>query len=715
MKKLLILCLSVVLVFACVTLTACDDCTFGHEWGEWEETKPLTCVAQGEQTRTCAVCGEQEMQLFGEVAGHKPTEIPAKAATCTESSYTAGSVCSVCNTVLQEPQVGAQGALGHQFDESKLNYFTYTECSNGCGTYKVLESKNIYADDFVYDFDADKKAEIDGLYNQLIALLDGTAAEISGEEFDKKFEEYDDFVTYVQFQYQVGQVLNDYYATPATQQAYSTINEYYYETVANYYGLFQLIYDSPVYSTYFYQGWTPAEIAEVLELAESYDAESRTEAEKIKEEYNQWMASHRDGLYKASITDRNALYDIYKRLVTANNNIATKAGYDNYMDYAYANVYDRDYTPADVANMREYVRTYIGPLASQIQKESEAYKSVKLNDASQWFFNTYNKSYVFRDLADVGANANRINAVINSRQSLHDYYTFLSENANSQHTSFSKALSDLFENGNYFLGESSEVTAYAWYIYDLDLPILLFSEDYRSSFTFVHEFGHYYQFIYNGKLGVSMDHDETQSQGDEMLYLAYLKEHMPAGVEDGFKGLELAQLEDMLLYTVVATAVDEFEYLVYSGATTYNGSPIAGTKVEGGAVVTDYTKLFQTVMNSYCEGISQYYWSYVVFNSPAYYISYAMSALPSVEIYAKAGIEGLEAARDSYLKLFTFSDEEQFVETEVTYDEEGTAHYTKSIKEGVTYQSILNWADLNGPFQEDLYKTIKQFFDARNQ
>lgn len=715
MKKLLILCLSVVLVFACVTLTACEDCAFGHEWGEWQETKPLSCVEQGEQTRTCAVCGETETQLFGEPAGHTPTEIPAKAATCSEPSYTEGTICSVCNTVLQEPQVGTQAAVGHQFDESKLNYFTYTECSFGCGTYKILESKNVYEDDFVYDFNEDKKAEIEGIYNQLIALLDGSAAEISGEEFDEKFEEYDDCVYYIQFQYQVAQVLNDNYATAETQQAYSTINEYYYETIAKYYGLFQLIYDSPVYSTYFYKGWDAAEIADILELAASYDAESRTDAEKIKEEYTEWLSRNKNGLYSASTSEKNALFDIYNRLVIANNNIATKAGYDNYMDYAYENVYERDYTPADVANMREYVRTYIGPLASQILNESDAYDSVVLDEASQWFFNTYNKNYVLRDLADVGSSANRINAVINSRQSLYEYYTFLSENANSQHTSFVKALSDLFENGNYFLGESDDLTAYAWYIYNLDLPILLFSEGYRTSFTFVHEFGHYYQFIYNGTLGVSMDQDETQSQGDEMLYLAWLKQNMPEGVEDGFKGLELEQLEDMLLSIIMSTAVDEFEYLVYSGATTYNGKPITGVKIEGGAVVTDYTKLFQTVLNSYCSGQSQYYWSYVVFNNPAYYISYAMSALPSLEIYAKANVDGLNAARDSYLKLFTFSDEEQFVETEVSYDDDGTPQYSKSIKDGVTYQSILNWAGLSGPFQDDLYKTIKQFFDSRNQ
>ena len=100
------------------------------------------------------------------------------------------------------------------------------------------------------------------------------------------------------------------------------------------------------------------------------------------------------------------------------------------------------------------------------------------------------------------------------------------------------------------------------------------------------------------------------------------------------------------------------------------------------------------------------YWAYVVFDQAGYYISYAMSALPSLEIYAKAANEGLEAARESYIKLFTFSDNEAFMDVDQYGD--------PFIKNDVTYQQILNWAGLKGPFEAELYQTIRQAFLGSN-
>ena len=97
------------------------------------------------------------------------------------------------------------------------------------------------------------------------------------------------------------------------------------------------------------------------------------------------------------------------------------------------------------------------------------------------------------------------------------------------------------------------------------------------------------------------------------------------------------------------------------------------------------------------------YWAHVVFDSSAYYISYAMSALPCLELYAIAGNDGIDAARDSYIKLFTFSSNDDFIATDSFGDKYVTA----------TYQQVLNWAGLKGPFQEDLYKEIQEYFESR--
>ena len=685
-----------------------------------------TCTKSGTtKGHVCMICnavldGVEEVPALG----HSTVEIPAVGATCTEPAYSAGSKCERCNEVFVAPEISAP-ALGHSFDEASLNYVTYTACDRECGAYKILGSRNVYENDFVFDFDDTKISEIDGTYNDIMEVLAGTGEVLTGEEFDELFEIYDEQISYVQFQYQVARVFNDISYTLETREDFNKVSEYYNKAIENYYGLFKAIYESDQYSEYFFRDWTEDEIQEVLELADSYDADNRTAADDITEAYEDLMAEM-GSLKDATQAQRLALFDLYSQLIVANNNIAQTAGYQNYMEYAYANIYERDYSPADVAAMRGFVRQYIGPIVEQVATEYTAWNNAYQanggwkTDEGAWYYSQFKSDYIWRDMAEVPDDAkkpNRINAIVQSRQNLVDYYRFLSENTSDAHDSFYGSLCDLFENGNYFLGTNPNRTAYTWYIYQLELPIMLFTTEYKDSFTFVHEYGHYYQRVYNGGLSVPMDHDETQSQGNEMMYLAWLRAHMPAGVDEGFEILELEQLINMLGSIVLSTAVDEFEYLAYTGATEYNGLPIATVQLADGSSVVDYAKLYEDILCTYWEDIGSFfntgYWSYVVFDQAAYYISYAMSALPCLEIYAKAGVDGLAAARDSYVKLFTFGDEEQFVQTDETVLEDGTILVDRYLKDGVTYQTILNWAGLNGPFQEELYQTIQAFFAAR--
>ena len=44
----------------------------GHTWGEWEVSKKASCFADGEETRTCSVCGETETRVLPAGAEHCP-------------------------------------------------------------------------------------------------------------------------------------------------------------------------------------------------------------------------------------------------------------------------------------------------------------------------------------------------------------------------------------------------------------------------------------------------------------------------------------------------------------------------------------------------------------------------------------------------------------------------------------------------------------------
>ena len=221
--------------------------------------------------------------------------------------------------------------------------------------------------------------------------------------------------------------------------------------------------------------------------------------------------------------------------------------------------------------------------------------------------------------------------------------------------------------------------------------------------VFVHEFGHYFNNIYNHGIDISMDHDETQSQGDEMLFLAYLSELLTAnGEQEQFSGLEAAQMLNSLQTILLATAVDEFEEAVYSGY--YAGDNLRiKTMLENGPVAkTSYDLLFQLISEDY--GLNDLYnpiyWRYVCIEAPGYYISYAMSLIPSISVYAKYCESGYEAAKEAYLKLFTFSDNPKMAHIDVAGD----------MLCDVDYADVLKYCGLMSAFDEKTYKSLYEIY-----
>jgi hypothetical protein len=127
------------LLSACATEDTCK-----HEFGSFQTVKVATCTENGLVSRTCALCGEEELvevdalphdivtleaveptctqtgKTLGEACAvcsavitpqnelpileHTPKAIPAKAATCTSEGATDGLVCAVCDLVLTEPE-----------------------------------------------------------------------------------------------------------------------------------------------------------------------------------------------------------------------------------------------------------------------------------------------------------------------------------------------------------------------------------------------------------------------------------------------------------------------------------------------------------------------------------------------------------------------------------------------------------------------------------
>ena len=398
------------------------------------------------------------------------------------------------------------------------------------------------------------------------------------------------------------------------------------------------------------------------------------------------------------------LYEAYAKYVAANNAIAAQYNgkYANFMDYSYANDYGREYTPEDVATMRNLVRTKIAPALIKIYGQIRNAKG--FYDSNYNFYAGMEDDYDFYAALSFESlftpDEDYPQGAYDAVNYIGNYFKYLNNGKTGDDAiDFYGEVNKLFKNGNYFTSDNGEEGAYTYYIQNKNTPIMYFDDSYDSyygysystAFTFVHEFGHYYADVYSAGADFSMDHAETHSQGDEMMFLAWLASNCPKGAEYGYKLLQAYQLYNILNTIVQATIVDEFEQAVYSN--TYGEG-----EFKNGIQSAAYAKRYKAILDSYGTGMSDLlgedYWTYVVVDNSAYYISYAMSALPSLELFVKA-TSNLDTAREAYFKLFT-----------CVYDEASDADSDGE----VTYSEALAYAGLDSPFSQSMYDAISQYF-----
>ena len=589
-------------------------------------------------------------------------------------------------------------AYGHSFTFSETDYFGMVTCNNeNCEHASRKESERIYADKFVYTFDENKQAEIDGRYQSMLDILGsvekydqgshayekGSALYQENQEFEAIFNAFYDDLMYLVEQYQYAYVFYCVDSTDKNTTAYETISEYRTDAISDFYALYRLIYESKFREYFFDQhegGWTDEDIEATLIMSDSYGGDEYAEVNK-------------------NISDIEIAYDaikspdkseevpvLYENFVKYNNQIAQLAGYDNYPEYAYANVYGRDYTPQDVATMRSYVKSY--------------FKNTYLKIYSNYYRVMTSGGVLQGTIESKYYNALTEDSVFNSKMAtdlIKGYFETMQSDAGvagAKEIDFYHHANELFKNGNYYTGKYEG--AFNYWIPAQETSILYFGPDsYSGAFTFVHEFGHYYNGIYNQGISMSYDLEETHSQANEMMFLSYLEDALPkATLKKIYDKIYYDNVFNMFAIIMLATAVDEFEYCVYTN-TTPEGEPANYT-------AQDYDRLFEEIMASYgiADSLNTSYWRFVTIHAPSYYISYAMSALPCIELLTVAETEGFEVAQAKYFKFFTFTDDS----TIVTEDEVGDKVIT------IGYGDTLGYIGLHSIFDEALYSTISNYF-----
>ena len=436
---------------------------------------------------------------------HKFLAYRSEDPTCT----TPGTIKYICATCFADKVEENAPALGHAMSEfveaSRITFCT----REGCAHTQLAEGNGKYAETLAFTFNEEDKALLEAKHSALLAIFEGAEdydparhglAEEGAlaEEYAAAkalYDEYSDLIDETNAQRAIAETLYlcDH-RNQEVEQRFNDIQAYYTDLVAKFYALSQPWYDS-MFREFFFEGATEEEINEFLVGSNAYADEEftalRNRNDEIELEFN--------GLADAGSDDK--VPALYAEFVANNAQMAEILGYENYLEYAYADIYERDYTYQDAAQFIGYVKKYLVPIFNASCENWIKATNVFYSDATVDTYNSVVSNSFFEDVF--------ANTLFNDY--LDDMDMAFTSNADKTY-SFSDAFNDLFTDGNLFRGTYE--SAYVDYIQDIELPIVYFGEGYDSTSTVAHEFGHYMNAIYNGdSYKQSFDLCETHSQG----------------------------------------------------------------------------------------------------------------------------------------------------------------------------------------------------------
>lgn len=349
-------------------------------------------------------------------------------------------------------------------------------------------------------------------------------------------------------------------------------------------------YDKALQQTYLYKGqeWSEAQ----LQTDDTLSPEARAEI--------------RRGLLQKQ---NEAAGKIFVELVQLRTEIAKRRGYDNYADYAYAEIYARDYDYQNVQKLYHEVKTYLLPIEIQLLHTLEDISSFPTLSGEE-ILNAMQPH--MRQIAP----------------ELEESFQYL-----RQHH-----LYDIDPAPNKYPGGYTTSLPYYGAAFILNSP----NGTVQDYSTMIHEFGHFNAYYTNTESPLwsveNLDTAEVQSQGLELLFVDYADEALGTAYGDSFRDFSV---HNMLYSVSDGCMYDEFQQAVYR---------------QPDMTLEEINQLFFDISQEYgyvYENMEDsYYWVEIphTFHSPMYYISYATSALAALELYQLSLIDR-SAAIDAYLDI----------------------------------------------------------------
>lgn len=301
----------------------------------------------------------------------------------------------------------------------------------------------------------------------------------------------------------------------------------------------------------------------------------------------QWYKAY-DEWYTAY---NQAVGEIFLKLVKLDNEMTKIEGYNTYAESMY-NAYERDYTPQQVSTFIANVKAIVPEVHDMLYKDSMAACSVL-------------ESYNYE------SDASLLESI---------YSGFL-----SKHPKLKAAYEYMHQYELYDIENRAYKSTGGFTIYfdEFSEPFIMVNYDtpYYTALTFIHEFGHYFSYYEIGNNVGGLDLDETYSQALELIAMPYYNEIFKN--EEYAKAARIYTMESMLNAILEGCLFDEFLQAVYQNPNM---------------TVAEVNALYSKLAKEYGLEVDERSWCDIShnFESPFYYISYSVSAVAALQIWAKS-------------------------------------------------------------------------------
>lgn len=308
--------------------------------------------------------------------------------------------------------------------------------------------------------------------------------------------------------------------------------------------------------------------------------------------------------------------EILLDLVKIDNQMARIQGYETYAESAYAS-YSRDYTPQEIKQFISSVKEIVPEVFVPLYKKNivgsyilEGYKY----ESDESLLQAIRESFICKN------------------KKLQEAYDYMLQ----------YELYDIETRASKISG------GFTTYFDEWAQPYIVINyvAPYETTLTMIHEFGHYYSYYEIGDSEGGLDLDETYSQTLELLAMPYY---------DGiFRDTQYSEAAEIYTVTNLLSAIiqgclyDEFLQQIYQ---------------DPDITVDEMNKLYSELAKDYGIKVDGRSWCTVShnFQAPYYYISYSVSAVAALNIWAQPLEKG--TGLELYLDLVEAGDNHSFIES----------------------------------------------------